>query len=100
VFNSLNLSKHLNETKRERTHSMSINIVFITFDFLFDRYISLPKPVHYKYRFQCPDSSNYDSASYELQLESLESFPWNMVDNVVCSHGTGDNKLSDVRFHQ
>ncbi|CAF4457702.1 unnamed protein product, partial [Rotaria magnacalcarata] len=29
----------------------------------------LPKPVEYKYRFQCPDSSDFDPASYELQLE-------------------------------
>ena len=62
----------------------------------FYRYLFQPKPVHYKYRFQCPDSSTYDPANYELQLESLESFPWSIVDNVVCSHGTGDHKLSDV----
>jgi len=35
-------------------------------------------------------------ASSELQLESLESFAWNLVDNVVGNHGTGDHKLSDV----
>ncbi|CAF3693460.1 unnamed protein product [Adineta steineri] len=50
----------------------------------------------YKYRFQCPDSSDYDLAYYELQLDSLESFPWNSVDNVVGNHGTGDHKLSDL----
>ncbi|CAF1490955.1 unnamed protein product [Adineta steineri] len=50
----------------------------------------------YKYRFQCPDSSDYDLAYYELQLDSLESFPWNSVDNVVGDHGTGDHKLSDL----
>ncbi|CAF1097604.1 unnamed protein product [Rotaria sordida] len=55
-----------------------------------------PKPVHYKYRFQCPDSSDYDPAYYVLQLESLESFAWNLVDNVVGNHGTGDHKLSDL----
>ncbi len=60
------------------------------------RYVFQPKSVHYKYRFQCPDSSNYDPAFYELQLESLESFAWNLVDNVVGNHGTGDHKLSDV----
>lgn len=54
--------------------------------------------MHYKYRFQCPDSSYYDPAFYELNLESLESFPWNLVDNVVGNHGTGDHKLSDVCF--
>jgi hypothetical protein len=60
------------------------------------RYIFQPKSVHYKYRFQCPDSSDYDLAFYELQLDSLEQFPWNLVDNVVGNHGTGDHKLSDV----
>ncbi len=55
-----------------------------------------PKLVHYKYRFQCPDSSYYDPASFDLQMESLESVPWNIIDNVVCSHGMGDHKLSDV----
>ena len=60
------------------------------------RNVFQPKPVHYKYRFQCPDSSNYDPAFYELQLESLESFSWNLVDNVVGNHGIGDHKLSDV----
>jgi hypothetical protein len=33
----------------------------------------------------------------DFQLDSLESFSWNTLDNVVCSHGTGDHKLSDVR---
>ncbi|CAF3777058.1 unnamed protein product [Rotaria magnacalcarata] len=56
----------------------------------------LPKPVEYKYRFQCPDSSDFDPASYELQLERLELFSWNLVDNVVGNHGTGDHKLSDL----
>ncbi len=68
-----------------------------TFCFFFVRYLSQPKPVHYKYRFQCPDSSYYDPALSDFQLDSLESFSWNTLDNVVCSHGTGDHKLSDVR---
>ena len=62
------------------------------------RYVFQPKPVVYKYRFQCPDSSDFDPAYCELSLESLESFPWNLVDNVVGNHGTGDHKLSDVRI--
>ena len=61
------------------------------------RYPSLQKVVHYKYRFQCPDSSYYDPASFDLQMEILESVPWNIIDNVVCSHGMGDYQLSDVR---
>lgn len=64
------------------------------------RYSSQPKPVDYKYRFQCPDSLNYDPASHRLQLESLESFPWNTVDHVICTHGSGDHKLSDVRVNK
>jgi hypothetical protein len=64
----------------------------------FLRHIFQPKSVHYKYRFQCPDSSYYDPAAYELQLESLESFPWNIADNVVCSHGSPDHQLTDVCF--
>ncbi|CAF3826595.1 unnamed protein product [Adineta steineri] len=60
------------------------------------QYVFQPKSVMYKYRFQCPDSSDYDLAYYELQLDSLESFPWNSVDNVVGNHGTGDHKLSDL----
>ncbi|CAF3363299.1 unnamed protein product [Rotaria socialis] len=55
-----------------------------------------PKTVQYKYRFQCPDSSSYDPAAYELKLESLEAFPWNVVDNAVCSHGSRDDKLTDI----
>ncbi|CAF1551520.1 unnamed protein product, partial [Adineta ricciae] len=55
-----------------------------------------PKSVDYKYRFQCPDSSDYDLAQYELQLDSLECFPWNSVDNIVGNHGTGDHKLSGL----
>ncbi len=69
--------------------------------FFFLRYLFQPKQVDYKYRFQCPDSSFYDPASYELRLESLESFPWNSVDNVICSHGQGDHKqLTEVNIHQ
>ncbi|CAF3303438.1 unnamed protein product [Rotaria sp. Silwood2] len=60
------------------------------------QYVFQPKPVRYKYRFQCPDSSDYDPACYQLQLESLESFLWNLVDIVVGNHGTGDHKLSDL----
>ncbi|CAF4637592.1 unnamed protein product, partial [Rotaria magnacalcarata] len=54
-----------------------------------------PKIVDYKYRFQCPDSSSYDPATHQLKLESLEAFPWNVVDNAVCSHGSRDAKLTD-----
>ncbi|CAF4072663.1 unnamed protein product, partial [Adineta steineri] len=60
------------------------------------RYGFQPKSVMYKYRFQCPDSSVYDLAYYKLQLDSLESFPWNLVDNVVGNHGIGDHRLSHV----
>ncbi|CAF1152502.1 unnamed protein product [Rotaria sordida] len=60
------------------------------------QYIFQPKSVLYKYRFQCPDSSEYDPDCYELKLESLESFPWNIVDNAVCSHGMGDHIHSDT----
>lgn len=52
--------------------------------------------MEYKYRFQCPDSSTYDHAVFNIQLESLESYPWNLVDNVTCSHGIGEYKLTDV----
>ncbi|CAM4745809.1 unnamed protein product [Rotaria magnacalcarata] len=55
-----------------------------------------PKIVDYKYRFQCPDSSSYDPATHQLKLESLEAFPWNVVDNAVCSHGSRDAKLTDI----
>jgi len=65
-------------------------------DLLLFRYLSPPKVFHYKYRFQCPDSPYYDAAHYDLQVESLESYAWNLVDNIVCSHGTGGHKLSDV----
>lgn len=44
----------------------------------------------------CPDFSDYDPIEYDLKIESLESFPWNRIDNVVINHGTGDHKLSDV----
>ncbi|CAF1097333.1 unnamed protein product [Rotaria sp. Silwood1] len=60
------------------------------------QYVFQPKAVQYKYRFQCPDASNYEPDCYELKLESLESFPWNIVDNAVCSHGMGDNIHSDT----
>ncbi|CAF1052106.1 unnamed protein product [Adineta ricciae] len=58
-------------------------------------YVFQPRPVAYKYRFQCPDSSYYDRARYTLQLDNLELFAWNVVDNTVCSHGSGDHKLSN-----
>lgn len=75
-----------------------IEIIYLTEEFdIFLRCVFQPKSVFYKYRFQCPDSSDYDPAFYELQLESLESFSWNLVDNVVGNHGTGEHKLSDVR---
>jgi hypothetical protein len=64
---------------------------------LHSRYISETRIVGYKYRFQCPDSSDYDPAFYNLQLENLEAFPWNLVDNVVINQGSGEHKLSDVR---
>ncbi|CAF3237234.1 unnamed protein product [Rotaria sp. Silwood2] len=60
------------------------------------QYVFQPKVVQYKYRFQCPDSSKYEPDRYELKLESLESFPWNIVDNAVCSHGMGDHIHSDT----
>jgi len=60
------------------------------------QYLSQSKSVTYKYRFQCPDSLQYDSASHKLALESLETFPWNTIDNVVGYHGTGDHKLADI----
>jgi hypothetical protein len=84
VFYNLNLSK------------LNKYVVFFKNKIIYLRYLFQPKLVHYKYRFQCPDSSYYDPASFDLQLESLESVPWNIIDNVVCSHGMGDHKLSDV----
>ena len=63
----------------------------------FDRYAYELKSVDYKYRRQCPDSSDYDAAQHKLQIERLESFPWNTLDSVVTNHGVGDHKLSDVR---
>jgi len=59
-------------------------------------YVHQPKGFTYRYRFQCPDSSSYDPASYDLQVESLESFQWNNVDNVISTHGQGDRKLTDT----
>ncbi|CAF1121552.1 unnamed protein product [Didymodactylos carnosus] len=57
---------------------------------------NLAKCMEYKYRFQAPDSSLYDSAIFELKPENLEQYPWNSVDNVVCTHGTGDNQLLET----
>ena len=64
---------------------------------LLSRYVSQNPVIDYTYRFQCPDSSDYDPASYNLQIEKLELFPWNLVDNVVINQGSGEHKLSDVR---
>lgn len=77
------------ESKRERClvkHKDSLS-----------RHISKSLVIDYKYRLQCPDSFDYDPASYKLQLENLELFPWNQVDNVVINQGFGEHQLSDVR---
>ncbi|CAF3911665.1 unnamed protein product [Adineta steineri] len=74
----------------------SQDTVVITVQQFKPQYVFQPKPVHYKYRYQCPDSSYYDPAKYDLQIESLESVGWNILDDIVCTHGTGGYKLSDT----
>ncbi|UJR27809.1 hypothetical protein I4U23_009078 [Adineta vaga] len=90
IYHTLSLITEENRTQ---------DTVFISVQQFKPQYVFQPKPVLYKYRFQCPDSSYYDPARYILQFDNLEVFAWNVIDNIVCSHGSGDHKLSDSTKH-
>jgi len=51
---------------------------------------------HYKYRFQAPDSYNYDVSWSEFRNEKLENYNWNYLDQYICTRGEGDFGLMDV----
>lgn len=45
---------------------------------------------------KCPDSINYDLASYLLKIDMLESFQWSIVDNAVFGYGLVGYEMTDV----
>ena len=50
----------------------------------------------YKYRFQAPDSYNYDVSWSEFFNEKLENYNWNYLDQYICTRGEGDFGLMEV----
>lgn len=47
----------------------------------------------YRYRFQCPDSPNYDVSWSEFKNEKLENYNWNYLDQYICTRGESDYGL-------
>ncbi|XP_052240462.1 GATOR complex protein Iml1-like isoform X2 [Dreissena polymorpha] len=50
---------------------------------------------NYRYRFQAPDSFNYDVSWSEFHNEKLENYNWNYLDQYICTQGEGDFGLMD-----
>ncbi|WAR01740.1 IML1-like protein [Mya arenaria] len=53
-----------------------------------------PREEH-RYRFQAPDSYNYDVSWSEFRNEKLENYNWNYLDQYICTRGEGDFGLMD-----
>ncbi|XP_013383589.1 GATOR complex protein DEPDC5 [Lingula anatina] len=53
------------------------------------------RTVHYKYRFKCPDSVNYDVSWVTFKNQQLENYNWNYLDNYICTKGEGDYGLME-----
>lgn len=49
----------------------------------------------YKYRFQAPDSYNYDVSWSEFRNEKLENYNWNHLDQYICTRGEGEFGLTE-----
>lgn len=53
------------------------------------------KNIHYRYRFNSPDSENYDVSWCTFSNNQLENYNWNYLDNYICTKGQGDYGLMD-----
>ncbi|XP_064612475.1 LOW QUALITY PROTEIN: GATOR1 complex protein DEPDC5-like [Liolophura sinensis] len=49
----------------------------------------------YQYRFQAPDSFNYDVSWTKFSNEKLENYNWNYLDQYICTRGEGDYGLME-----
>jgi len=50
---------------------------------------------HYRYRFMAPDNDTYDISWVEFNMEKLENYNWNYLDNYVCTRGDQDFAMTE-----
>ncbi|XP_052798952.1 GATOR complex protein Iml1-like isoform X2 [Mya arenaria] len=76
-------------------HKLSLEGLTITVTRYRPRHPNAQLSYNYKYRFQAPDSYNYDVSWSEFRNEKLENYNWNYLDQYICTRGEGDFGLMD-----
>jgi hypothetical protein len=55
------------------------------------------EPIHYNYRFQVPDSDEYETQYCEISRVEIEKISWNNLDSYICIQGNGTLSIDQLQ---
>ncbi|KAJ6644516.1 GATOR complex protein Iml1 [Pseudolycoriella hygida] len=76
-------------------HKITLNDSEITVTRYRPRHPYPPINIDYRYRFQAPQHDTYEVSGVNFTTEKLENFPWNYMDQYICTRGDADYPLQE-----